>query len=276
MNLRLSQIVLILLRTKVLIMNKNTLPQLFRVMASLWIAIAAVSFSTSALANEDSFPLDKAPNRMNNQAALQRGAQLFTNYCLNCHGAHSVRYNRLRDIGLTDEQIKENLLFSGEKVGDLMKVNMSPTESKAWFGKAPPDLSVEVRSRGADWIYTYLRTFYRDDSRPTGWNNLVYKNVGMPHVLWELQGDRAAKFEEHEGHGGASEHKFVSFEQLTPGTLKSNEYDDQIADLVAYMSWMSEPAKLERKRIGVIVLIFLAIFTIIAWRLNKSYWKSIH
>ena len=275
MNLRLFQIVLLLLRTKVLIMNKNTLTQLFRVMASLWIAIAAFGCS-NALANEDSFPLDKAPNRMNNQAALQRGAQLFTNYCLNCHSAHSVRYNRLRDIGLTDEQIKENLLFSGEKVGDLMKVNMSPTESKAWFGKAPPDLSVEVRSRGADWIYTYLRTFYRDDSRPTGWNNLVYKNVGMPHVLWELQGDRAAKFEDVAGHGGASEHKFVGFEQLTPGTLKSNEYDDQIADLVAYMSWMSEPAQLERKRIGVIVLIFLAIFTIIAWRLNKSYWKSIH
>ncbi len=276
MNLRLFQIVLLLLRTKALIMNKNTLPQLFRVMASLWIAIAVFGCSTNALANEDSFPLDKAPNRMNNQAALQRGAQLFTNYCLNCHSAHSVRYNRLRDIGLTDEQIKENLLFTGEKVGDLMKVNMSPTESKAWFGKAPPDLSVEVRSRGADWIYTYLRTFYRDDSRPTGWNNLVYKNVGMPHVLWELQGDRAAKFEEVVAHGGASEHKFAGFEQLTPGTLKQHEYDDQVADLVAYMSWMSEPGQLERKRIGVIVLIFLAIFTIIAWRLNKSYWKSIH
>lgn len=276
MSLSLFQIVLLLQRTKVLSMNKNTLPQIFRVIVSLWIAIATIGFSTGAIANEEGFPLDKAPNRMNNPAALQRGAQLFTNYCLNCHSAQSVRYNRLRDLGLSDEQIKENLLFSAEKVGDLMKVNMSPSESKAWFGKAPPDLSVEVRSRGADWIYTYLRTFYRDDSRPTGWNNLVYKNVGMPHVLWELQGDRAVKFEEVEGHNGASEHKFAGFEQLTPGTLKNNEYDDQIADLVAYMTWMSEPAQLERKRIGVIVLIFLAIFTTIAWRLNKSYWKSIH
>jgi ubiquinol-cytochrome c reductase cytochrome c1 subunit len=256
-------------------MTKNTFPKLFRVLLSVVLAVGVLSFTSSVMANEEGYPLDKAPNRLNNQAALQNGAKLFTNYCMNCHGAHSVRYNRLRDIGLSDEQIKENLLFSGEKVGDLMKVNMSPTESKAWFGKAPPDLSVEVRSRGADWVYTYLRTFYRDDSRPTGWNNLVYKNVGMPHVLWELQGDRAAKFEEVKGHDGSVEEHFAGFEQLTPGSLKQQEYDDNIADLVAYMSWMSEPAQLERKRMGVIVLLFLAIFTIVAWRLNKTYWKSI-
>jgi len=257
-------------------MNKNTISQFLRWIANVAIVLGVASGSFSAIANEDSFPLDKAPNRLNNMAALQNGAKIFTNYCLNCHGAHSVRYNRLRDIGLTDEQIKENLLFTGGKVGDLMKVSMAPSESKEWFGKAPPDLSVEVRSRGADWIYTYLRTFYRDDTRPTGWNNLVYKNVGMPHVLWELQGDRAAKFEEVKGHGGAEEHKFAGFEQLTPGLMKPQEYDDNMADLVAYMSWMAEPAQLERKRIGVIVLLFLAVFTIIASRLNKTYWKSIH
>jgi ubiquinol-cytochrome c reductase cytochrome c1 subunit len=256
-------------------MTKNTLQNFHRLILSTVVALGVIGFSSSAIANEEGFPLDKAPNRLNNMAALQNGAKLFTNYCMNCHGAHSVRYNRLRDIGLSDEQIKENLLFSGEKVGDLMKVSMSPTDAKAWFGKAPPDLSVEVRSRGADWVYTYLRTFYRDDSRPTGWNNLVYKNVGMPHVLWGLQGDRAAKFEEVTDHEGNVEHKFVGFEQLTPGSMKEQEYDDNIADLVAYMSWMAEPAQLSRKRIGVVVLLFLAIFTIVAWRLNKAYWKSI-
>jgi ubiquinol-cytochrome c reductase cytochrome c1 subunit len=256
-------------------MIKNTLPTMIRQIFKMVLAIGIASTALTSVANEEGYPLDKAPNRMNNMSSLQNGAKLFTNYCLNCHGAHSVRYNRLRDIGLTDEQIKENLLFSGEKVGDLMKVSMSPSESKEWFGKAPPDLSVEVRSRGADWIYTYLRTFYVDDSRPTGWNNLVYKNVGMPHVLWELQGYRSAKFEEVKGHEGAEEHKFVGFEQITPGLMKQQEYDDNMADLVAYMSWMSEPAQLERKRIGVIVLLFLAVFTVIAWRLNKTYWKSI-
>lgn len=276
MRLNLFLIVLLLQRIKVLYMNKNTLPNFLRHIATAFVAFGITVFSISAIANEDSFPLDKVPNRMNNMASLQNGAKLFTNYCLNCHGAHSVRYNRLRDIGLSDEQIKENLLFSGEKVGDLMKVSMSPLESKEWFGKAPPDLSVEVRSRGADWVYTYLRTFYRDDTRPTGVNNLVYKNVGMPHVLWELQGERDVKFVEVAGHNGATEHKFAGFEQITPGLMKPQEYDDNMADLVAYMSWMSEPVQLERKRIGVIVLLFLAVFTIVAWRLNKSYWKSIH
>ncbi len=237
----------------------------------------SISVATVGVANEGGFPLDKAPDRLNDMSSLQNGAKLFVNYCLNCHSAVSMRYNRLRDIGLTDEQIRQNLLFSGEKVGDLMKVSMAEKESKEWFGKAPPDLSVEARSRGSDWIYTYLRTFYRDDSRPTGWNNLVYKNVGMPHILWELQGERVAKFEEVAGaHGGAGEHHFAGYEQLTPGKMNQQEYDSNMADLTAFLTWMSEPGQLERKRIGVIVLLFLAVFTIFAWRLNAAYWKSIH
>lgn len=249
-----------------------------RLLAGLLMAASLTLATASALANEAGFPLDKAPNRVNSMPALQNGAKLFVNYCLNCHSAVSMRYNRLRDIGLTDEQIKQNLLFSGEKVGDLMKVSISPKDAKEWFGATPPDLSVEVRARGADWLYTYLRTFYRDDSRPTGWNNMVFKNVGMPHVLWELQGERIAKFEEkadaHEPE--KMEHVFAGFEQVTPGKMKPQEYDDNIGDLVAFMTWMSEPAQLERKRLGVIVLIFLAIFTVLAWRLNKAYWKDIH
>ena len=159
-----------------------------------------------------------------------------------------------------------------------MTIAMTPKEGKAWFGKTPPDLSVEARARGTDWLYTYFRTFYKDDTTQTGWNNLVYPNVGMPHVLWQMQGIRAAKFDERKDPHDESrtEKVFVGFEQLTPGTIKSQEYDDNIADLVSFMSWMAEPVQLERKRLGVVVLLFLAIFTLLAWRLNKAYWKDIH
>ena len=230
-----------------------------------------------ASASGGDFPLDNAPNRLNSNASLQNGAKIFVNYCLGCHSAVSLRYNRLRDIGLSNQQIKDNLILGDQKVGDLMTIAMNPKDAKAWFGKVPPDLSVEARARGTDWLYTYFRTYYKDPERPTGWNNLVYPNVGMPHVLWQLQGERAAKFEDvKDPHDPSKTVKvFKGFEQLSPGTMKSQEYDDTIADLVAFMSWMAEPSQLERKRIGVIVLLFLAIFTLIAWRLNKAYWKDI-
>jgi ubiquinol-cytochrome c reductase cytochrome c1 subunit len=232
----------------------------------------------TALAAGGDFPLDSAPDRLNSNASLQNGAKIFVNYCLGCHSAVSLRYNRLRDIGLSDQQIKDNLILGDQKVGDLMTISMSPKDAKAWFGKVPPDLSVEARARGIDWLYTYFRTYYKDPDSPTGWNNLVYPNVGMPHVLWQLQGERAAKFEQYKDPHDLSKTSkvFKGFEQLSPGTMKSQEYDDNIADLVAFMSWMAEPTQLQRKRIGVIVLLFLAIFTLIAWRLNKAYWKDIH
>ena len=228
--------------------------------------------------------LDKFPQeRMTDLAALQNGAKLFVNYCLNCHAASYVRYNRLQDIGLTDLQIKDNLLFAAEKVGDTMKVSLDPKDAKVWFGATPPDLTLVARSRashsgtGSDYLYTYLRTFYRDGTRPTGWNNLVFPNVGMPHVLWELQGQRAAKFvEEQDPHDAAKRvHKFDGFEQLTEGKLKPQAFDSEIADLVAYMQWMAEPIAGQRVRIGVGVLIFLSIFMVIAWRLNASFWKDV-
>ena len=230
-----------------------------------------------ACASGGDFPLDNAPNRLNSNASLQNGAKIFVNYCLGCHSAVSLRYNRLRDIGLSDQQIKDNLILGDQKVGDLMTIAMNPKDAKVWFGKVPPDLSVEARARGTDWLYTYFRTYYKDPERPTGWNNLVYPNVGMPHVLWQLQGERAAKFEDvKDPHDPSKTVKvFKGFEQLSAGTMKSQEYDDTIADLVAFMSWMAEPSQLERKRIGVVVLLFLAIFTLIAWRLNKAYWKDI-
>ncbi len=242
------------------------------------VVVSLASFMMSfAFAAGGDFPLDSAPNRVNNNASLQNGAKIFVNYCLGCHSAVSLRYNRLRDIGLSDQQIKDNLILGDQKVGDLMTIAMSPKDAKAWFGKVPPDLSVEARARGTDWLYTYFRTYYKDENSPTGWNNLVYPNVGMPHVLWELQGERIAKFENvKDAHDPSKTTKvFKGFEQVSPGSMKPQEYDDNIADLVSFMSWMAEPTQLQRKRIGVVVLLFLAIFTLIAWRLNKAYWKDI-
>jgi ubiquinol-cytochrome c reductase cytochrome c1 subunit len=244
---------------------------------------ALVLLPVFAMASEGGYPLDPAPDRTNNLVALQHGAKLFVNYCLNCHSAASMRYNRLRDLGLSEEQIKNNLLFTSDKVGDLMKVAMSEKDAKAWFGVAPPDLSVIARAKaseagsGPDWLYTSLRTFYQDESRPTGWNNMVFPNVGMPHVLWELQGVRTAKFvDEKDPHEpGKTEHKFEGFEQVKPGKLSNLEYDNTVADLVAYLQWMSEPAQNARKRLGVWVLLFLGLFLVLAWRLNASYWKDI-
>jgi ubiquinol-cytochrome c reductase cytochrome c1 subunit len=213
-------------------------------------------------------------------AALQNGAKIFVNYCLNCHSSSSMRYNRLKDIGLTDEQIKENLLFTGEKVGELMQTALSPKDAKAWFGAVPPDLSVIARAKaseagsGPDWLYTYLRTFYKDDSRPTGWNNLVFPNVGMPHALWELQGVRAAKFEEKTEHG-TTKHEFAGYETITAGKLTPAEYDDAVADLVAYLQWMGEPAQNKRKQLGAAIVLFLAVLASLAWALNRSFWKEV-
>ncbi|MFT5533984.1 MAG: ubiquinol-cytochrome c reductase cytochrome c1 subunit [Burkholderiaceae bacterium] len=236
-----------------------------------------------ALANEGGHKLDRAPDHATDLTSLQHGAKLFVNYCLNCHAAASMRYNRMRDIGLSEDQIKANLLFATDKVGDLMKVSMAPKDAKEWFGVVPPDLSVMSRAKssgagsGADYLYTYLRTFYKDESRPTGWNNLVYPNAAMPHVLWELQGIREAKYVEVKDPHDESkvEHTFAGFTQIKPGTMTTIEYDQAIGDLVGFMSWMGEPAQNQRRRLGVIVLLFMSLFVVIAWRLNASFWKEV-
>ena len=213
--------------------------------------------------------LDQAPDKANDMAALQNGAKVFVNYCLNCHSASYMRYNRLRDVGLNEAQVKENLLFTAEKVGEPMKIAMQRADAKAWFGAAPPDLTVIARARasefgsGADWLYTYLRTFYRDESRPTGWNNVVFENVGMPHVLWELQGDQVM----------GADHKLTL---VKPGKLKPQEFDAVVGDLVAYLKYMGEPMAEFRKQLGVIVLIFLAVVFVFAYALKREYWKDIH
>jgi ubiquinol-cytochrome c reductase cytochrome c1 subunit len=242
--------------------------------------IAALSLAGAAHASGgDSIAWDKAPNKQNDMGSLQNGAKLFVNYCLNCHSAAYMRYNRLQDIGLTNEQIKENLLFTTDKVGETMKAAIDPKQAKEWFGGNPPDLTVIARSRagqgtGADYLYTYLRTYYVDDTKATGWNNLAFPNVGMPHVLWELQGKRKPVYDTKEEHGHEVK-VFKGWEQVTPGTMTPLQYDQAIGDLVNYLQWMGEPAQSTRVRVGVWVLIFLLGFTFIAWRLNASYWKDI-
>jgi ubiquinol-cytochrome c reductase cytochrome c1 subunit len=222
-----------------------------------------------ALAAGAELRLDKAPDRANDQAALQNGAKLFVNYCLNCHSASYMRYNRLKDIGLTEGQIRDNLMFTADKVGEPMRIAMQRNDAKLWFGAAPPDLTVIARARasefgsGSDWLYTYLRTFYRDEERPTGWNNVVFANVGMPHVLWELQGDQVL----------GADHKLTL---AKPGKLKPAEFDSLVGDLVAYLKYMGEPVAEFRKRLGVVVLIFLAVFFVFAYALKRDYWKDVH
>ena len=246
--------------------------------------LAACAFAGTARASEGGIAWDKFPqNKMTDVASLQRGAKLFVNYCLNCHSAAYMRYNRLQEIGLSEAQIKGNLLFTTDKVGETMKVALDPKHAKEWFGGVPPDLTVIARSRagaggsGADYLYTYLRSYYRDDTKATGWNNMAFPSVGMPHVLWELQGQRTAKFvEETDPHDASKKlHRFAGYEQLTPGKLSPLAYDDAVGDLVAYLQWMGEPAQNQRKRLGVWVLLFLGVFTIIAWRLNAAYWKDV-
>ncbi|WP_338845476.1 cytochrome c1 [Massilia sp. W12] len=250
---------------------------------------AVLAFAPAlAMAAGSNFPLDTAPERTS-LASLQNGAKLFVNHCLNCHAASSMRYNRLKDLGLTEDQIKLNLLFSAEKVGELMNISMSPKDAKTWFGGVPPDLSVIARAKsshagtGADYLYTYLRTFYKDDSRPTGWNNMAFPNIGMPHVLWELQGVQTAKFvevddahEKDEKTGKPKKvHKFEKFEQVTPGKMSKAEFDEAMADLVGYLNWMAEPAQVKRKAIGPWVVMFMSLLTLFAWALNASYWKEV-
>ena len=274
-------------------------------------AVALMLTCTATLAAEGGFPLEKAPDRINDVASLQNGAKLFVNYCLNCHSAQSMRYNKLQDIGLTDQQIQDSLLFTGDKVGDLMKIAMTPQDAKKWFGTTPPDLSAIARAKsvnagpsGADYLYTYLRTFYRDTSKATGWNNLAFPNVGMPHALWDRQGPRelttvavhqveaadgtrnwervttvydaqgyaTAKTEplaDYRGHGSLE----TRFKAVNPA--QSAAYDQDVADLTAFMSWMAEPVQLYRKQLGVWVLLFLGLFLVVAWRLNAAYWKHV-
>ena len=287
-----------------------------KLLTQVVVALATVAGAGAALASEGGYPLDEFPKeKLTQLPSLQNGAKIFVNYCLNCHSAALMRYNRLTDIGLSEEQIRKNLLFTAEKVGEPMTTTMKAADAKAWFGAVPPDLSVIARARnsehgsGADWIYTYLRAYYRDATRPTGWNNAVFANVGMPHVFYTLQGTRGAIIEDIKesrdkesgkleglvktvvtfnengvrsetteklpegahGHTGTD----IKLGKPVGGTLDSQRFDDMVADLVAYISFMSDPTARTRTRLGVWVLLFLAVMFVFVWRLNAAYWKDI-
>ncbi|GHD61679.1 cytochrome c1 [Jeongeupia chitinilytica] len=250
--------------------------------------LAAVAFlvPVAGFASEGGVHLDKAPVNLRDVEGLQRGAQTFANYCLSCHGAINMRYNRLQDIGLTEDQIKANLMFATDKVGEPMKVAMQAHDAKEWFGATPPDLSLIARSRGADWLYTYLRGFYRDDSRPTGWNNVAFDKVGMPHVLWELQGIQEPVYKTVKGHDGKDEKVLEGLKLVKPGLLTQvgennqydqHEFDKRVGDLVSYLVYIGEPAQVKRQQIGYGVLLFLLFILIpITYLLKKEYWRDVH
>jgi ubiquinol-cytochrome c reductase cytochrome c1 subunit len=257
-------------------------------------AALALSAGLAGASGGDDIRLEPAPiNRLDNES-LQRGARTFVNYCLNCHSAKYMRYNVLTRIGLTEEQIKDNLILTGAKIADPMKVAMTYDEARNWFGAIPPDLSVESRVRGTDWLYNYFLGFYQDEKSATGWNNLVFPNVAMPHVLWELSGTNrlvATEYKDpHEAQGAAIAAKQLvrvaalpggkaAVETLavaTPGTLTPVEYRALVADLVNYLDFMGEPVKNQRIKLGLVVLIFLGVLFIFAFWLKKEYWKDVH
>ncbi len=240
-----------------------------------YILLALCLLPITAFASGVEVKLDRAEIQTNDKLSLQRGAQTFVNYCLTCHSADYMRYNRLRDLGLTEKQISENLIFTGQKPGGLMNSAMTKKEAKQWFGVPPPDLSVIARSRGADWLYTYLRQFYRDESTATGWNNLVFDRAAMPHVFYQLQGEQTLKVEMvDDGHGG--KHELKTLEMSKPGTLSKAEYDRHVADLVNYLVYLGEPAASTRVQIGIVVLLFLFFMLGLTYALKHEYWRDIH
>ena len=234
--------------------------------------IALLFAPMMAIASGGNVHLDKWPGSVSDKAALQSGAKLFVNYCLNCHGASYLRYKNLMELGLTEQQVKDNLMFTSDKIGSLMGVAARSDEQKLWFGATPPDLTIVARARGeagnagagADWLYTYLRSFYRDVNRPTGWNNVVFENVGMPNPLWQLQGQQVLNHETHK------------LELVVPGQLSPAEFDKAISDLVGFMVWMGEPQQEFRRTLGFGVLAFLLLLFVLAYALKKEYWKDIH
>ncbi|HZI85013.1 MAG TPA: cytochrome c1 [Casimicrobiaceae bacterium] len=260
------------------------------------ILIAGLLCAAAGTALAEGARLMGAPegSKFEREASLQRGARDFANYCLNCHGAQFMRYNRLTDLGLSEAQIKDNLMFASDKIGGAMTVAMSRKDAVSWFGAAPPDLSVEARVRGRDWLYSYLLAFYRDDKTPTGWNNLVFPSVAMPHVLWSLQGTQKLVESEYEDQEKAEAAaiaakglalvepapggKFVvkTLAEDVPGTLSGAEYKGFVGDLVNYLDYIGEPAKSERINIGIVVLIFLGVLFALVYSLKREYWNDLH
>ena len=243
----------------------------------------------SLLAAESNVKLDPVNIDLSDTASLRRGAITFVNYCLSCHSARYMRYNRVgTDLDIPEETIKQNFLFAGDKVGDLMKAVMPADDAKEWFGIAPPDLTLIGRRTDPEWIYTYLRGFYPDDNSPSGWNNVIFENVAMPHVLYEWQGHQKPVYREEieitviedaDGNTEAVEtvHEvFDHFEVVQPGSKSVEEFDNDIRDLVNFFVYLGEPVKLHRHRIGRNIELFLLLLLISAVLLKREYWKDVN
>ena len=230
---------------------------------------AAAFLPLAAWASEAGYPIERAPIDPRDLVSLQAGARTFVNYCLGCHGAQHMRYNRLADLGLNESQIRDSLMFTATKVGEPMKTALSPKDGKDWFGVPPPDLTVIARSRGADWLYSYLRAFYRDPRSATGWNNAVFENVAMPHALWALQGELAMEKVEAKDLAG-HEHTEYQWTQLSKGSQSTLQYDATVRDLVNFLVYLGEPAGQTRKRLGVAVLFVLALVYVAAYALKRE------
>ena len=266
------------------------MPRCWVLLAALLVAVSGVALASGGA----DIRMEPAPINRLDLASQQRGARIFVNYCLNCHTAKYMRYNRLTDLGLTEAQIRDNLMFATDKIGETMNVAMRPGDAKAWFGVTPPDLTVEARVRGAEWLYNYFLAFYQDDAAPSGWNNLVFPNVAMPHVLAGLSGTNrlvTAQFKDHDEAKSAAlaakgivalapgkDHTYImeTLATVSPGTLSPVEYQRTVADLVNFLDYMAEPAKNQRTRIGLVVLLYLGALFIFAYWMKREYWKDVH
>ena len=244
-----------------------------RYISSIALAFGLIVGSVSAWAAEGP-EMPSAGTNVSDRASLQRGAKLFFNYCVGCHSLKYVRYSRVaEDLGLSEQEVMDNLNFTGAKFGETVVSHMPEDSAKEWFGKAPPDLSLEVRAKGADWVFNYLNSFYLDPTRPVGWNNTIFPNASMPNPLWELQGVQTAIHGKAEGGGDAPVEKL---ELAQPGRMTPAQFRGATRDLTAFLEYAAEPAALQRQSMGVWVILFLAGFTFLAFLLKKEYWKDIH
>ncbi len=265
-----------------------------RIVALAMALLLVAAGSAAASVGSSDLRMESAPIDRLNVESLQRGARTFVNYCLNCHTARYMRYNRLTDLGIDTAMIQDNLMFATDKIGETMTVAMTPKDAKAWFGAPPPDLTVEARIRGVDWLYNYFLGFYQDDSSASGWNNLVFPNVGMPHVLWEQSGVNRLVSTEYASHedalaaaiavkglvllAPAKNNKFVveTVALDKKGTLTLPQYQAMVADLVNYLDYMAEPARNKRISIGLVVLLYFVALFVFAYWLKREYWKDVH
>ena len=238
------------------------------------VLFAGALYAAPVLAAEEGADLPHAGTDLTDRASMQRGAALFMNYCSGCHSLQYLRYSRMaEDLGLTEDDVQNNLNFTGAKIGEQIHVALHDDQGKQFFGKMPPDLSVIARVRGSDWIYNYLKSFYVDESRPVGWNNTVFPNASMPNPLWQLQGVQHAQLGKADANGDRAVEKLLLPQ---PGEQTAAQFDRTARDITTFLEYAGEPAAIQRQSLGVWVILFLAFFTFLAWLLKMEYWRDVH